>query len=53
MEEGQKLGEMVVYLDGQEHETVDLVAASGVPRLTTLGIFQELLDTLFFLPTNV
>ena len=52
VEEGQKLGEMVVYLDGKEHETVDLVASSGVPRLTTLGIFQELLDMLFFLPTN-
>ncbi len=52
VEEGQKLGEMVVYLDGKEHETVDLVASSGVPRLTTLGIFQELLDVLFFLPTN-
>lgn len=52
VEEGQKLGEMVVYLDGEEHETVDLVASSGVPRLTTLGIFQELLDVLFFLPAN-
>ena len=52
VEKGQKLGEMVVYLDGAEHETVDLVASSGVSRLTTLGIFQELLDTLFFLPTN-
>ncbi|MBM6896205.1 D-alanyl-D-alanine carboxypeptidase [Pseudoflavonifractor capillosus] len=52
VEEGQKLGEMVVYLDGKEHETVDLVASSGVPRLTTLGIFQELLDVLFFLPAN-
>ena len=52
VEEGQKLGEMVVYLDGKEHETVDLVASSGVPRLTTLGIFQELLNVLFFLPSN-
>lgn len=52
VEEGQKLGEMVVYLDGKEHETVDLVASSGVPRLTTLGIFQELLNVLFFLPAN-
>ena len=52
VEEGQKLGEMVVYLDGTEHETVDLVASSSVARLTTLGIFQQLLDTLFFLPTG-
>ena len=52
VEEGQKLGEMVVYLDGKEHETVDLVASSGVPRLTTIGIFQELLNVLFFLPSN-
>lgn len=52
VETGQKLGEMVVYLDGTEYETVDLVASAGVARLTTLGIFQELLDTLFFLPTD-
>ncbi len=52
VEEGQKLGEMVVYLDGTEHETVELVASSSVARLTTLGIFQQLLDTLFFLPTG-
>ena len=52
VEEGQKLGEMVVYLDGTEHETVDLVASSSVARLTTLGIFQQLLDALFFLPTG-
>lgn len=52
VEEGQKLGEMVVYMDGTEHETVDLVASSSVARLTTLGIFQQLLDTLFFLPTG-
>ena len=52
VEEGQKLGEMVVYLDGKEHETVDLVASSSVARLTTLGIFQELLNVLFFLPSN-
>ena len=52
VEEGQKLGEMVVYLDGTEHETVDLVASSSVARLTTLGIFQQLLDTLFSLPTG-
>lgn len=52
VEEGQKLGEMVVYLDGQEYESVDLVASHGVARLTTWGIFQQLLHTLFFLPES-
>ena len=52
VEEGQKLGEMIVYLDGEEHERVDLVASAGVARLTVWGIFQQLLDTLLFLPTN-
>ena len=51
VEEGQKLGEMVVYLDGNEHQRVDLVASHGVARLTTWGIFRQLLDTLLFLPT--
>ena len=52
MEKGQKLGEMIVYLDGEEHERVDLVASTGVARLTVWGIFQQLLDTLLFLPTH-
>ena len=52
VEEGQKLGEMIVYLDGEEHERVDLVASTGVARLTVWGIFQQLLDTLLFLPTH-
>lgn len=51
VEEGQTLGEMVVYLDGTEYQRVDLVASHEVARLTTWGIFQQLLDTLFFLPT--
>ncbi len=53
VEEGQKLGEMVVYLDGQEYQKVDLVASHAVDRLTTWGIFQQLLDTLFFLPADM
>ena len=52
VDEGQKLGEMIVYLDGEEHERVDLVASTGVARLTVWGIFQQLLDTLLFLPTH-
>ena len=52
VEEGEKLGEMVVYLEGKEYETVDLVSSTAVARLTTLGIFQELLNLLFFLPAN-
>lgn len=49
VEQGAKLGEMVVYLDGQICDTVDLVASSAVDRVTVLDIFQSLLDTLLFL----
>lgn len=47
VEAGQKLGELLVYVDGEPANSIDLVAAAAVPRLTVGGIFRQLLDTLF------
>ncbi len=44
---GQKLGEMTVTIDGQVRETIDIVSAQQVERLTTFGIFQDLLREFF------
>ena len=44
---GQKLGEMTVTVDGQVKEVIDIVSAQEVSRLTTFGIFRELLDRFF------
>ena len=44
---GQKLGELTVTVEGQVKETIDIVSAQEVPRLTTFGIFQELLREFF------
>ena len=45
--QGQKLGELTVTVDGEVKETIDIVSAQAVPRLTTFGIFRELLDRFF------
>ena len=47
VEPGQKLGELRVLVDGQQVDTIDLVAAGGVERLSVGGIFQRFLRTLF------
>ena len=47
VEPGQKLGELLVYVDGELADTIDLVAADGVPRLSLGSIFKQFLDTLF------
>ena len=47
VEAGQKLGEMTVTIGGQVVETIPLVAANEVPRLTIFGIFQDLMERLF------
>ena len=44
---GQKLGELQVYVDGQLRDTIDLVAAQPVERLSMGGIFKDLLGKLF------
>ena len=47
VEAGQKLGEMVVTVDGQVLQTIPIVAARAVDRLTVPGIFLRFLDRLF------
>jgi len=47
VEPGQKLGEMAVLVNGVERETIPIVAAEGVERLTVPGIFLRFLKTLF------
>ena len=44
---GQKLGEMRVTIGGEVRQTIDIVSAHEVKRLTTFGIFQELLREFF------
>ncbi len=46
VEQGQKLGELKVMVDGVQVDAIDLVAAQGVPRLSIGGIFKRMLDTL-------
>ena len=47
VEAGQKLGEMKVLVNGQVRETIPIVAAQAVERLTVPGIFLRFLRTLF------
>lgn len=47
VEEGQKLGEMTVLVGGEVKETIPIVAAQAVPRLTIPDIFQNLLKHFF------
>ena len=47
VEEGQKLGEILVYVDGEQRDSIDLVASRGVERLTVGIIFKRLLGCLF------
>ena len=46
VEEGQILGELVVLVDGQERQSIPLVARSGVERISVGGIFPRLLRAL-------
>ena len=47
VETGQKLGELVVSVAGEERQTIPLVAAQAVERITLPGIFLRLLEQLF------
>jgi len=47
VEENQKLGELRVYVNGELRDTIDLVAAQPVERLSVGGIFKDLLSRLF------
>ena len=47
VEEGQKLGEMAVYVGDEVQQTIPIVADRAVARLTIPGIFSRFLKTLF------
>ena len=47
VEQGQKLGEMVVSVGGQERQVIPLVADQAVERLTLPGIFAKFVKQLF------
>jgi len=47
VEPGQRLGEMQVRIDGQVQDTVPIVAAHGVERLSVSGIFAQMLRRIF------
>ncbi len=47
VEAGQKLGSMVVKVDGVEQESIPIVADRTVERLTIGGIFSRFLELLF------
>ena len=47
VEQGQKLGEMVVSVGGQERQVIPLVADQSVERLTLPGIFENFVKQLF------
>ena len=47
VEQGQKLGEMVVKVNGETLQTIPIVAGEAVERLTVPGIFMKFLKTLF------
>ncbi len=44
--QNQRLGEIAVYVDGTQVDTVELIASEGVRRLTTGAIFKRLLTQL-------
>ena len=47
VEAGQKLGSMVVRVDGVERQVIDIVADRSVDRLSIGGIFSRFLELLF------
>ena len=50
VEQGQRLGEMLVLVDGQERERVPIVADTAVSRLTYPGVLARLMRHLFGSP---
>lgn len=47
VENGQKLGTMTVYCDGEELAQIDVVAAAAVEKLTLFQIFGKLSEQIF------
>ncbi len=46
VEPGQKLGQLIVRVDGEQVDSIDLIAAEPVGRLGVFRLFRRLLDTL-------
>lgn len=53
VEAGQKLGEMNVVSDGEVLQTVDIVAAQEIPRLTTGQIWRQMIRKLFMVSDEI
>lgn len=47
VEQGQVLGQLIVRVDGQQADTIDLVAARPVKRITVGSLFRDFLNQLF------
>ena len=47
VEQGQRVGELTVYVNGELRDTIPIVSAQGAQRLTAPGIFSRLLRELF------
>ena len=47
VEEGQKLGQLAVLVDGEQVDAIDLVASAGVEQLSVGDLFRGLLGRLF------
>ena len=47
VEPGQILGRLEVLVDGEKVDSIDLVAAEGVERLSLFGIFRQFLSGMF------
>ena len=47
VEPGQKLGQLVIKVDGEQMDTIDLIAANPVERLSLGDIFKRFLSALF------
>lgn len=47
VEIGQKLGEIIVCVDGDQVDTIDLIASAPVERLSVGSIFKRFLTSLF------
>ena len=47
VEPNQKLGELKIFVEGEQVDAIDLVASQEVPRLSIGGIFKRMLRSLF------
>ena len=47
VEQGQELGELTIYVDGEERASVGLIAQAAVGKLSLPQVYQGLLGLLF------